>query len=28
MRLHLDRETIEESDEPEKVLPAPEPLGF
>jgi aerobic C4-dicarboxylate transport protein len=27
MRLHLDRETLEEADEPEKVLPAAEPLG-
>ena len=26
MHAHLDRETIDEADEPEKVLPAPEPL--
>jgi aerobic C4-dicarboxylate transport protein len=28
MRLHLDRETLEEADEPEKALAAPEPLGY
>jgi aerobic C4-dicarboxylate transport protein len=27
MHLHLDRETFEEADHPEKELPAPEPLG-
>jgi len=26
MHAHLDRETIDEADEPEKVLPAPEPF--
>ena len=26
MHAHLDRETTDEADEPEKVLPAPEPL--
>jgi len=26
LHAHLDRETIDEADEPEKVLPAPEPL--
>jgi hypothetical protein len=26
MHAHLERETIDEADEPEKVLPAPEPL--
>ena len=27
MDAHLERETIDEADEPEKVLPAPEPLA-
>jgi aerobic C4-dicarboxylate transport protein len=27
MIAHLDRETVEEADEPEKMLPAPEPMG-
>jgi aerobic C4-dicarboxylate transport protein len=27
MIAHLNRETVEEADEPEKMLPAPEPVG-